>query len=49
MNGHGRNDITVPFKKEKKQREFPAKFDIERIISQPKCTVKCSGRIPSFF
>lgn len=38
MNGHGRNDITIPFKKEKKQRKFPAKFDTEKDFSQYKGT-----------
>lgn len=46
MNGHGRNDITIPFKKEKKQREFPAKFD-RRFFSQHKSIVK--ARNSGFF
>lgn len=50
MNGHGRNSITMPFKKRKKAERIPAKFDIEKDFSSHKSSVKCSDRrIQVFF
>lgn len=50
MNGHGRNNITILFKKEKKQKEFPDKFEMEKDFSQHESTVKFSDRrIWNFF
>lgn len=49
MNGHGRNNITILFKKLKKQRDFPDKFDTEKGFSQHKSTVKFSDRRFGFF
>lgn len=39
MNGLKRNNITILFKKEEKQGEFPDKFEVEEDVSQHKNTV----------
>lgn len=44
MNGHGRNNIKILFKKGKKQREFPDKFDIKKNFSQHKSTIEFSDK-----
>lgn len=44
MNSLGRNNITILFKKEEKQGEFPDKFEIEKDISQQKRIVTFSVR-----